>query len=209
LTGPRKPRSRLAKGAAYHHGDLRRGLLEEALKLLRETGPDGLSLRELARRLGVTYGAPHHHFAEKDDLFAAIAEEAFGELIARVQARVMQPGERTPGERLTMGARMYLDFARAERVRYQVMFLPQLRDRKRFASLHATGGQALRLLALAFEAASVPSEQSHARAVACWSTLHGFASLVNEGFLEERGEALESLARSVVDQAVKLPERAR
>jgi AcrR family transcriptional regulator len=209
LTAPRKPRSRLAKGDAYHHGDLRSSLLMEALKLLRETGPDGLSLRELARRLGVTYGAPHHHFAEKDDLFAAIAEEAFGELIARVQARVMQPGQRTPGERLTMGARMYLDFARAERVRYQVMFLPQLGDRKRFASLHATGGQALRLLAQAFEAAAVPSERCHARAVACWSTLHGFASLVNEGFLEERGEALESLARAVADEAVNVPERAR
>jgi hypothetical protein len=46
-------------------------------------------------------------------------------------------------------ARMYLEFARSERVRYQVMFLPQLRDRKRFATLHATGGQALRLLAWA------------------------------------------------------------
>jgi AcrR family transcriptional regulator len=204
VTAPRKKRSRLAKGETYHHGDLRRGLLDEALKLLRQTGPDGLSLRELARRLNVTYGAPHHHFAEKDDLFAALAEEAFAELIARVQARVTEPGELDPLERLRTGARMYVDFARGERVRYQVMFLPQLRDRKRFASLHATGGQALRLLALAFQAAGVPATKAHARAVACWSTLHGFASLVNEGFLEESGAALEALAAAVVDEAVRV-----
>lgn len=202
MTVARKRRSRLAKGEGYHHGDLRRSLMEEALKLLRETGPDGLSMRELARRLGVTYGAPHHHFAEKDELFAAIAEQAFAELIARVESRLMQPGALDPAQRLRTGARIYLEFARSERVRYQVMFLPQLRDRKRFASLHATGGQALRLLALAFEAAGVPRVSTHARAVACWSTLHGFASLSNEGFLEESGKALESLAAAVVDEAV-------
>ncbi len=202
MTAPRTKRSRLAKGNAYHHGDLRSSLLEEALKVLRHTSPDALSMRELARRLGVTYGAPHHHFAEKDDLFAAIAQQAFAELIAQVQARVITPGELEPAQRLRTGARMYLEFARSERVRYQVMFLPQLRDRKRFATLHATGGQALRLLAVAFEAAGIPSTEAHARAVAGWSTLHGFASLVNEGFLEERGAALEALAAAVIDTAV-------
>lgn len=205
MTPPPNKRSRLAKGDAYHHGDLRSSLIEEALKVLRHTGPEGLSMRELARRLGVTYGAPHHHFAEKDDLFAAIAQEAFAELIEQVQARAFAPGELDPAQRLRTGARMYLEFARGERVRYQVMFLPQVRDRKRFAALHATGGRALRLLALAFEAAGVSGAEAPARAVACWSTLHGFASLVNEGFLEERGAALEALASAVIDAAVDVP----
>jgi AcrR family transcriptional regulator len=179
------PPTPAAKIDGYHHGDLRRALLDEALKVMRHGGPEALSFRDLARRLGVTYGAPHHHFAEKDDLFAAIAEQAFIELTENVQRRIAEATPESPTAALRIMARVYLEFAMSERARYQVMFLPQLRDRKRFASLHDAGGQSLQVLAATFALAGVEQGRAKARAVACWSTLHGFALLANGDFLDE------------------------
>jgi AcrR family transcriptional regulator len=205
MTG-RRPRRAKPKGAEYHHGDLRKSLMLEAVALMRERGsPDELSMRELARRLGVTYGAPHHHFAERDDLFAAIAEESFAEVMARGQRRLDSVGDVTPVERLRIVTRSYLDFALAEPTRYAVMFLPQLRDRTRFASLHATGGLALDMLGAAFAAVGTAPEAAYARAVACWATLHGFAVLVNERFLDETRESVKRLAADVLEVSIAPP----
>ena len=196
----RRPKTKAA--ADYHHGDLRQALLDAAIVLMTEEGIAALSLRELARRIGVTYGAPHHHFPEKVELFAAIAEEGFAALIARVQERLVAAPD-APAERLRIVGRTYLDFATTETVRYAVMFLPELRDRERFRALHATGGRALELLAAGFEATGVPRATAPARAVACWSTLHGFAMLVNQGFLDERWPPIERLTREVVETATR------
>jgi AcrR family transcriptional regulator len=166
--------------------------------MLRTIDPQALSLRELARRLDVTYGAPHYHFREKDDLFAAIAEAAFAELVARVRQRLARAEARSPQQRLREFGGMYLEFAVAEPARYRVMFLPQLRDRQRFAALHETGARALTLLEAAFVHAGVSREQAKTRAVGCWSTLHGFAQLVNEGFLPAPGDDLPALSRAIV-----------
>jgi AcrR family transcriptional regulator len=199
----RPVRRRTRTKAGYHHGDLRRALLDEALAMLRGTDPADLSLRELARRLGVTYGAPHHHFAEKDDLLAALAEAAFAEILERTLKRLERAGAIGERERLRIMAETYLEFARTEPSRYRVMFLPQLRDRKKFAKLHETGGRALSALADVFAAAGVDGERARSRAVGCWSTLHGFAVLANEGFLPESGEDLDALAREIVAQATR------
>ena len=66
--------------APYHHGDLRRALLEAAREVLREQGPEGCSLREVARRAGVTHAAPYHHFPSREALLGALANEAYAEL---------------------------------------------------------------------------------------------------------------------------------
>ena len=65
------------KKADYHHGDLKRALIETAVKAIARHGVDAVSLRELAARAGVTPGAPYHHFASRDELLASIAEEGF------------------------------------------------------------------------------------------------------------------------------------
>src|SRR2546423_14986799 len=69
-------------GRSYHHGDLRRVLLEEAVAALRESGPASLSLRDLARRAGVSPAAPAHHFGGKRGLPTAVAAEGFRRLAA-------------------------------------------------------------------------------------------------------------------------------
>jgi AcrR family transcriptional regulator len=174
----------MPKKRAYHHGDLRRALIDEATRMLREMRPEALSMRELARRLDVSLAAPHHHFAEKDDLFAAIAETAFVELATRMAGRLRGSAH----ARLHAIAHTYLAFAHEEPMRYRVMYLPQLADRVRFAQLHETGGRALELLTAVFSEAG--AEKAHARAIACWSTLHGFAMLDIDELLPDSNTAL-------------------
>jgi AcrR family transcriptional regulator len=190
------------KGESYHHGDLRRAVMEAAVSIVRKEGVAAVSLREIARRLGVSSGAPHHHFTEKDDLFAAIAEDAFQRIVARVGHRVEAALELGPRQRLRLVCETYLAFAMSDKARYTIMFLPQLRDRKRFASLHETGGAALATLAAAFREAGTPAPRARAQAIACWATLHGFAQLANDEFLEETGADLGKLTEHVVEHAI-------
>jgi AcrR family transcriptional regulator len=181
----------------YHHGDLRLALIDEAVVMLREVRPDALSMRELARRLDVSLAAPHHHFPEKDELFAAIAEAAFRELAARIAVNIAHETE--PRAQLAVIARSYLEFAQAEPMRYRVMYLPQLADRVRFAALHVTGGNALELLSATFARAGVAKART--RAIVCWSTLHGFAMLAIDSLLPESGRALRTLTEDVIATA--------
>ncbi len=64
----------------YHHGDLRAALLEAAREVLAKEGVEALTLREVARRAGVTHAAPYRHFADKEALLAAVATEGFAAL---------------------------------------------------------------------------------------------------------------------------------
>ena len=69
---------RQIKQTAYHHGNLRRAIIDAALEAITESGPVGWSLRELARRAGVSHAAPAHHFGDKAGLLTAVAAEGFG-----------------------------------------------------------------------------------------------------------------------------------
>ena len=71
---------------AYHHGDLRKALLDAASALLAEVGVAAISLREVARRAGVSHNAPYRHFADRDALLAALALQGFEVLVRRIEA---------------------------------------------------------------------------------------------------------------------------
>src|SRR6202022_1928118 len=73
---PRRRNTRAPAPKPYHHGDLRRVLIEAALQLVADGGPDAVSVREAARRAGVSPGAPFRHFPSRDALISAVAEEA-------------------------------------------------------------------------------------------------------------------------------------
>src|SRR5260370_18632371 len=76
----------MGRAKPYHHGNLREVLLESAIRLIGEVGPAGFTLRELARRAGVSHNAPYRHFRDRDDLMAAVATQGFREL-----TRAMRP----------------------------------------------------------------------------------------------------------------------
>ena len=70
----------MGRAKPYHHGNLREVLLESGLRLIAEVGPTGFTLRELARRAGVSHNAPYRHFRDRDDLMAAVATQGYRDL---------------------------------------------------------------------------------------------------------------------------------
>ncbi|MFF9808565.1 TetR/AcrR family transcriptional regulator [Streptomyces coeruleorubidus] len=158
-----------AGGRPYHHGDLRRAILTAALDAIAADGPSGLSLRDLARRAGVSHAAPAHHFKDRAGLLTAIAAEGFGLLatVLRAAANLEEAGVR------------YVRFAREHPAHFQVMFAPEL---LRTGDLELTTARALASDALreAVTAVSPEGRGTDARlaGVAAWSLAHGFATLL-------------------------------
>jgi len=104
----------------YHHGDLRRALLDTALRVVEAQGVDALSLRDLARKLGVSHAAPDHHFPDRLSLLVALAIEGFDRLAVAMEAAAsaVPPG---PG-RLAAVGEAYLRFALDHPSHTQIMY---------------------------------------------------------------------------------------
>src|SRR6186997_1557994 len=115
MTRTKRPTKR-----AYHHGDLRRALLDAAFKLVRKEGLEALTLREVARKVGVTHAAPYHHFESREVLLDVMADEAFEALDVAMVAAIA--GLDAPTERLLAVGRAYIDHARAHPEHTEVMF---------------------------------------------------------------------------------------
>ncbi|MET0695015.1 MAG: TetR/AcrR family transcriptional regulator [Propionibacteriaceae bacterium] len=111
----------------FHHGNLRAVLLERAEEMLRETGVDGLSLRELARRAGVSHGAPRSHFIDRQTLLDALAERGFTRLADDVSA-AMAHEQDDLHERLFAVARAYVRFAVSDAALLELMFAAKNAD---------------------------------------------------------------------------------
>jgi AcrR family transcriptional regulator len=169
----------------YHHGDLWRGLVDAALALIAEGELGTFSLREVARRAGVTPAAPYHHFKDKAALLAAVAEEGFVALCGRLEAALAPiPPDDLRG-RFRALARAYLEFARARPAHYRVMFLPEIKSQEEHASFHAAAERTLEVVAKQVRAAApqASAQEVMTRTVLIWSIGHGLASLWNDGVL--------------------------
>ncbi|WP_051440943.1 AcrR family transcriptional regulator (plasmid) [Ensifer sp. WSM1721] len=117
----------MANGKSYHHGDLRNALLTAALMLVEENGLEGLSLRKVAARVGVSHAAPEHHFPTLRHLMNAMATRGF-ELFARSMAEERASSPDIPVEQLRAAARGYLAYARTHPGLFRLMFTSNLLD---------------------------------------------------------------------------------
>jgi AcrR family transcriptional regulator len=162
----------------YHHGDLRRVLLREAAAMIEDVGPAHVSLRELARRAGVSHAAPAHHFGDKAGLLTVIATEGFLLLADRLTDAM----ERT-GDFLEVGV-AYVEFAVGHRAHFEVMFRPDLyhADADDVRSAREQSNAALYGGVRAVPGAGTGPETRTA-GLAAWSMVHGFASLWITGAL--------------------------
>lgn len=183
----------------YHHGNLREVLLRAAIELIAERGAHGLSLRECARRAGVSHAAPYRHFADKDALLFAIAQLGFEKLYAAGIAAM--EGVDDPLERLDAYGVAYVRFALENPVLLRVMFTLQFEVPKDMADAKEIGAPAFDLLQQAAAEVVGPDVDSYTAAFAAWSLPHGLSMLVLDGRvppeLVEDTEAVEKLARSV------------
>jgi len=177
----------------YHHGDLRRALLDAALALVTEHGPAALSLREVARRAGVSHAAPTHHFRNKAGLLTAIAADGYrrlAEALARAGA-----GPREGATPFREQGVAYVVFATEHPAHFAVMRAPYLLDvdDAELASARDSAGEQLRA-----GAATLGGNGAAATPLAAWSLVHGLASLLLEGNIRlAPGDDVESLARAV------------
>lgn len=193
----------------YHHGNLRQALLDAAMGLVRERGIDGLTLREVARRAGVSHTAPYHHFADKGALVSALAEESF----ARFTETFRETAARTEGghlDRIRAIGAAYVRFAFEDPERFKLMWRPELRSVGDDSAVDVAGLASYQVLidevAAGQSAGEIRAEDTGLLSLAAWSVVHGFAVLVIDGPLRDQLTAwsqVEPVLESVLDLAVR------
>ncbi|HWE90171.1 MAG TPA: TetR/AcrR family transcriptional regulator [Pseudonocardiaceae bacterium] len=168
----------------YHHGDLRAALLDRAEQTIREKGLAALSLRELARDLGVSNAAPSRHFKDKQALLDAVALAGFERLLA-LQAAAQRSG-RPFAARMRGQAYVYVDFAVANTELLDIMYTAK-HDSAASAELIAAGhrviGTLLALIAEGQRIGEVRQGPAERIGLPLMAAVHGYASLVSSGLL--------------------------
>ena len=195
----RRTRKKTADKSTYHHGDLRQALLDASLALITEEGFGALSLREVARRAGVTHAAPYRHFADKEALLAAVAEEGFRAMTSRMKEEMAR--EPSPIDRLGACGVAYVLFAVENAAHFRVMFGPHFTRPLTPTVLGEDAdayGLLVGVLAEAQRAGEVREGDTADLALACWSLVHGLASLLVDGQLDPEAVAggVAALART-------------
>jgi len=210
---PAAKRDSPAAKRTYHHGDLRRALLDAAWRLVAEKGLAALTLREVARAAGVSHAAPYHHFPTRTALLDALAEEGFAGLDRAMAEAKAGPAAGGPAEvgqtpRPVDGAdvmvrigRAYVDFACAHPEQLQVMFRPRHHESEGPPppALAEIGAQAYGHLADGVRVCQAqglaPAGDPNELALSAWSLVHGFASLWGQGQLGALIPGPEQFAR--------------
>lgn len=210
----RERRQALAKRPGqYHHGDLRRALLEAARGLLEREGPLGVCLRAAARRARVSQTAPYRHFADKEALLAALAAEGLGELAGRMAAAARS--ESSPLASLRAIGVAYARTAAENPHLFRLMFGPEAADKERYPAVREAGASAYQVLLDTITACqwagAVRRGDPEDLALAAWSAVHGLSCLIVDGRLAEkaigRGDAAAAAARVMQEMMAGLAPR--
>lgn len=193
------------KRKSYHHGDLRQALIHAAVEIIAEREQAEFTLRELARRLNVTHAATYHHFKDKEDLLAAVAQDGFIALLSHLRTTVERCHDASEGQTLVMRAlsAAYIEFAVENAAHFRVMFQRdysqnperfaatiEARDAQReFVQDELEKTQALGLYR------DMPQEEFNA---VTWATLHGLAVLIINGLVEvPEGQSIVEYSSSI------------
>jgi len=181
----KKSKPRQAEPRPYHHGDLRLAALAAAEQILEEQGVQALTLRAVARAVGVSHTAPKNHFDDLVGLLSELAAVGYRRFGARLSAAMEAAGD-DPLARMKAMGRAYVGFARAHRGLFQLMFRGERLDMGRPALQEAivSSRNALRMAAAArAPGKSLPARELVAQAAAMWSLVHGYAMLLLDGRL--------------------------
>ena len=171
----------------YHHGDLRPALLRAAVAVIGQAGPAAMSLREVARRAGVSHAAAAYHFGDKAGLLTAVAAQGYRMLTEELRsARDARRGF------LEVGV-AYVRFAVSHRAHFEVMYRPELYRRDDAEVREARAAAAVLLYGTAS-----PDAGQLAAGAAAWSLVHGLATLwLNGNLPQQLGNDPEEITRLV------------
>jgi AcrR family transcriptional regulator len=178
------------KQGRFHHGNLRQALVDGALQILAKDGQGAITLREVARRAGVTHAAPYRHFESKESLLAAVAEEGFRTLRADMES-AMQAERGDALDRLQAFGAAYARFALKNPAHFRLMYGAELADRATHPELAEASRAAFLLL---FDVVKQCQKEKLVRdgdplhlALTSWSLVHGLALLILDRQLEDAG----------------------
>ena len=166
--------------------DLKERVLEASVELIAEAGLAGLSMREVARRAGVSHQAPYHYFEDKAAIVAALVERGFTRLAERLEEAAKKG---TPQRKLERAGRSYITFALEEPVYFRLMFRPEWTDLSRFPAAEAAGARAFAVLHGLVNDLAAPrtgSARTEALVSMHWSLVHGLSTLLLDGPLARK-----------------------
>jgi AcrR family transcriptional regulator len=183
----------------YHHGNLRSALLERASQTVDERGAQALSLRELAREIGVSHAAPRRHFPDRQALLDALAEDGFERLGEELRGAVQRAGTAFDG-RLHALAQAYIGFATRHAALLELMFAGKQRagaDRVRETADRAFAVP-MAVIAEAQAAGELAPGDPGRVAIAAFATMQGLATMANGGMIESQPVA--AVVTDAIDQ---------
>jgi AcrR family transcriptional regulator len=191
------------KAGRYHHGDLRRALVDAAVDLIAERGLRRFSLAEASRRLGVSVAAPYRHFADRDALLAAVAVralEVFAEMLAD------EAGDTDhPEQRLAAMARAYVRFAAERRPLFETLYNSGL-DKRRYPELERAYEPVDAFHSLVADICDGDPAAAEALAGALEATAHGHAALLVDGKYGRGPKAVRAAADRAAEATLALLE---
>jgi AcrR family transcriptional regulator len=169
---------------SYHHGNLREALVDSAVDLGRERGPDGIVIREVARRTGVSHNAAYRHFADRDELLREVARVGLAELSLGMLRRIRRVRAASPSERarrrLRATGQAYVEFALVEPGLFAVAF-----NQVTMGDLVAPFQHLVDALDECLETGFMLAEKRDGAELTCWASVHGFSMLYSTGPLRE------------------------
>jgi len=176
-----------ADAGPYHHGDLRQALVDAAVATISDVGPAAMSLREVARRAGVTHPAATYHFGDKAGLLTAVAAQGY-----RLLTDALSETQRRTADFLEVGV-AYVRFAVTHRAYFEVMYRPELYHPADPAVTQARAGAAALLYG-----SPQPDTRQLSGGVAAWAMVHGIATLwLNGNLPPQLGDDPEQITRIV------------
>jgi len=189
---------------SYHHGNLRRVLIDTAVEIISEQGTKDLSLRKIAKKSGVSHAAPYRHFKDKNAILASVAKEGFEMMLSKTQGRI----DRSRGNELDHFAicgLSYIDFALSYPSHYRVMFGTRVENSYFSDELKPESIPVFKLLRdiimVCQEKGLLKAGNPREMAISAWSIVHGFAMLRIDHHIPDQGmdeKKLREIQRSVV-----------
>jgi AcrR family transcriptional regulator len=187
----------------YHHGDLRTTLIETALKILKTQSPESISLRELARKAGVSQAAPYRHFKDKNELLAAISEQGF-QLKCTYMKEAIERYADNPLEMYYAFGKAYFKMGKLHPQHFRLMVGSQIIPCEQYPKLLETAAKSYSLLVkmikICQKAKIIGEGDPFHKALNCWCVVNGFTALYADNHLawlgitqENADDALTSL----------------
>jgi len=184
----------------YHHGDLRDALIQAALQEAERGGAEAISIKALAKKLGVSQPAPYRHFADRGALLEVVTTEAFRQFNAVLREAIGKPSSQSKLSRL---AQATLAFGLRRNGIYRLMFASRtMASAEKGSELHNTALETFGLVIEALEAPPVGLLRER-QAIKIWAALHGVVMLAQQGLLtgELARVSREELVEDFVEQA--------